>query len=274
MLTSRGGSHEVADDSVKKTISVALGVCIICSILVSSAAVALRGIQIENQRLDRIKNILIAGDLFTEGADIRALYEEKIEPRMIDLTTGETVLEENLDGTLNIDNFDIKRAAADPVYGKAVPADKDIAKISRMPRYMVVYLVKEDNKVDKIVLPVYGKGLWSTMYGFMALDKDLITVKGFTFYDHAETPGLGGEIDNPRWKNSWKEKQAFDEEGNVKIEVIKGLVDTSRPEAKYQIDGISGATLTARGVDHLVQFWLGDNGYGLFIKSLREDVHG
>jgi Na+-transporting NADH:ubiquinone oxidoreductase subunit C len=112
------------------------------------------------------------------------------------------------------------------------------------------------------------------MYGFMALDKDLKTVKGFTFYDHAETPGLGGEIDNPRWKNSWKEKQAFDEEGNVKIEVIKGLVDTSRPEAKYQIDGISGATLTARGVDHLVQFWLGDNGYGLFIKSLREDVHG
>jgi Na+-transporting NADH:ubiquinone oxidoreductase subunit C len=274
MPISRGGSQEVADDSVKKTISVALGVCIICSILVSSAAVALRGIQIENQRLDRIKNILIAGDLFTEGADIRALYAEKVEPRMIDLATGETVLEQNLDGTLNIENFDIKRAAADPVYGKAVPADKDIAKISRMPRYMVVYLVKEDNKVDKIVLPVYGKGLWSTMYGFMALDKDLITVKGFTFYDHAETPGLGGEIDNPRWKNSWKEKQAFDEEGNVKIEVIKGLVDTSRPEAKYQIDGISGATLTARGVDHLVQFWLGDNGYGLFIKSLREDVHG
>jgi Na+-transporting NADH:ubiquinone oxidoreductase subunit C len=139
---------------------------------------------------------------------------------------------------------------------------------------MVVYLVKEDNKVDKIVLPVYGKGLWSTMYGFMALDKDLKTVKGFTFYDHAETPGLGGEIDNPRWKNSWKEKQAFDEEGNVKIEVIKGQVDTSRPDAKYQIDGISGATLTARGVDHLVQFWLGDNGYGLLIKSLREDIHG
>jgi Na+-transporting NADH:ubiquinone oxidoreductase subunit C len=274
MPISRGGSQEVADDSVKKTISVALGVCIICSILVSSAAVALRDIQIENQRLDRIKNILIAGDLFTEGADIRALYAEKVEPRMIDLATGETVLEQNLDGTLNIENFDIKRAAADPVYGKAVPADKDIAKISRMPRYMVVYLVKEDNKVDKIVLPVYGKGLWSTMYGFMALDKDLITVKGFTFYDHAETPGLGGEIDNPRWKNSWKEKQAFDEEGNVKIEVIKGLEDTSRPESKYQIDGISGATLTARGVDHLVQFWLGDNGYGLFIKSLREDVHG
>ncbi len=264
----------MADDSVKKTISVALGVCIICSILVSSAAVALRDIQIENQRLDRIKNILIAGDLLMEGADIRATYAEKIEPRMIDLTTGETVSEEDLDGTLNIDNFDIKRAAADPVYGKAVPADKDIAKIIRMPRYMVVYIVKEDNQMDKIVLPVYGKGLWSTMYGFMALDKDLKTVKGFTFYDHAETPGLGAEIDNPRWKNSWKEKQAFDEKGNVKIEVIKGQVDTSRPEAKYQIDGISGATLTVRGVDHLVQFWLGDNGYGFFIKSLREDVHG
>jgi Na+-transporting NADH:ubiquinone oxidoreductase subunit C len=99
-------------------------------------------------------------------------------------------------------------------------------------------------------------------------------VKGFTFYEHAETPGLGGEIDNPRWKNSWKGKHVHDKEGNVIIEVIKGQVDTSRPESKHQVDGLSGATLTARGVDHLVKFWLGNNGYGLFLKRLGKELHG
>jgi Na+-transporting NADH:ubiquinone oxidoreductase subunit C len=95
-----------------------------------------------------------------------------------------------------------------------------------------------------------------------------------TFYDHAETPGLGGEVDNPRWKDSWKGKQAIDETGKVKIEVLKGVVDTSRPESKYQIDGLSGATLTTRGVDNIVKFWLGDDGYGSLLKRLKEDLHG
>lgn len=262
------------DESVKKTVTVALGVCIVCSILVSTAAVALRGIQLENKRLDRIKNILIASELPVRGTDIRAMYEEKIEPAMIDLHTGDIVPEENFNETLSIDNFDIKTMADDPEYGKPVPADKDLANINRMPKYMVVYLVKENNKTGKVVLPIYGKGLWSTMYGFIALDRDLTTVKGFTFYAHAETPGLGGEVDNPRWKNSWKGKNAFDEEGNVKIEVIKGRVDTARPGSRHQIDGLSGATLTARGVDHLVKFWLGNDGYGPFLKKLKEELHG
>jgi Na+-transporting NADH:ubiquinone oxidoreductase subunit C len=262
------------DESVKKTVTVALGVCIVCSVLISTAAVALRGIQLENKKLDRITNILIAGDLLVRDSDIRAVYEEKIEPLMIDLRTGDIMSEENFNETLNIDDFDIRTMAGDPEYGMPVPGDKDLANIKRMPRYMVVYLVKENNKTEKVVLPVYGKGLWATMYGFIALDRDLNTVKGFTFYEHAETPGLGGEVDNPRWKNSWKGKHVLDEEGNMKIEVIKGQVDTSRPESKHQIDGLSGATLTARGVDHLVKFWLGNDGYGLFLKRLRKELHG
>jgi Na+-transporting NADH:ubiquinone oxidoreductase subunit C len=134
---------------------------------------------------------------------------------------------------------------------------------------MVVYFIKENDKTEKIVLPVYGKGLWSTMFGFIALDKDLKTVKGFTFFQHGETPGLGGEVDNPRWKKIWNGKQAFDEGGNIRIKVIKGKVDASRPEAKYQIDGLSGATLTSRGVGNLVRFWLGENGYGPFLSRLN-----
>ena len=139
---------------------------------------------------------------------------------------------------------------------------------------MVVYLAMQGGSMEKIILPVYGKGLWSTLYGFIALDRDLKTIRGITFYEHAETPGLGGEIDNPRWKNIWNGKQAFDEKGNLRIKVIKGIVDTSRQAAKYQIDGLSGATRTTHGVNALVRFWLGSDGYGPFLNKLVEELHG
>ena len=155
--------------------------------------------------------------------------------------------------------------------GKLIPSSEDIAQLKRMPKYMAVYFVKEDGEIKEIILPIYGKGLWSTMYGFMALDSDLQTIRGFTFYEHGETPGLGGEVDNPNWKKIWKGKKAFDEEWNVKIEVIKGRVDPSSDNAKYQIDGLSGSTLTTRGVDNLVKFWLGDNGYGPFLEKTERE---
>jgi Na+-transporting NADH:ubiquinone oxidoreductase subunit C len=261
-------------DSVKKTLIVAFGVCIVCSILVSTAAVSLKGIQDENKRLDRIKNILLAGDLLNGDADLRTIYEEKIQPMMIDLSNGKQVPKEEFNEVLNIEDFDITMVAGHPQYGMTIPSEKDTAKINKMPKYTVVYIHKEDNVIKQIILPVYGKGLWSTMYGFVALDTDLKTVRGFTFYDHAETPGLGGEVDNPRWKAIWKGKQIFDEKGDLRIEVIKGTVDTSGSEAQYQIDGLSGATLTARGVNDLVRFWLGDDGYGPFFKRFKEEING
>jgi Na+-transporting NADH:ubiquinone oxidoreductase subunit C len=264
----------VPNENAKKTIMVALSVCIVCSILVSAAAVSLQGRQEENKELDRIRNILLAAALPVDDENIKNLYQEKVSPVMINLNTGVPVRDEDLDGALSIEGFDIRTAAADSLHGRKIPADEDMAGIRKMPRHMVVYLIKENGKTEKIILPVYGKGLWSTMYGFMALDRDLKTVKGFTFYEHAETPGLGGEVDNPRWKKSWEGKQVFDLDGNVTVNVIKGKVDLSRPEAIYQIDGISGATLTSRGVNNLVRFWLGENGYGPFLKSLREEFHG
>jgi Na+-transporting NADH:ubiquinone oxidoreductase subunit C len=140
-----------------------------------------------------------------------------------------------------------------------------------MPKFMVLYRVLEKGRTIKYILPVYGKGLWSTMYGFIALDTDLTTIQGFTFYEHGETPGLGGEVDNPRWKQIWVGKQAYDAEGRVQIRVIKGRVDPSAPEARFQIDGLSGSTLTTRGVDNLVRFWLGPDGYGPTMERLREE---
>ncbi len=264
----------MADESVKKTMVVALGVCLVCSILVSSAAVSLRPVQVENQKLDRITNILEAGDLPFGDNNVKEIYETRVKPIMIDLSTGEIVPKESLNEILSIETFDIKSMAGSDKFGRSILPENDIAKITRIPKHMVVYFVRENNRTEKVILPIYGKGLWSTMYGFIALDKDLKTIKGITFYDHAETPGLGGEIDNPRWKSIWKGKQAFDNNGNIKISVIKGKVDLSRPNAQYRVDGITGATLTSRGVDNTVKFWLGKNGYGPFLKKLMEDLDG
>jgi Na+-transporting NADH:ubiquinone oxidoreductase subunit C len=259
-------------ESIWKTIGIVLGVCIVCSILVSTAAVTLKNKQDENKKTEKLKNILIAGDLLDENQGIEETYNKFIEPVLINLISGEKVDELEFNETLNIQNFDIKTITASPKYGKDIPPEKDLADIKRMPQYMPVYKVVKDNEVQKIILPIYGKGLWSTMYGFMALDKDLKTIKGFTFYEHGETPGLGGEVDNPSWKAIWNGKKAFDDDWNLKIEVIKGRVDPTDANAIYQVDGLSGSTLTTRGVNHLVKFWLGTDGYGAYFKRLRKEM--
>ncbi len=259
----------MADDSTSKTLSITLAVCVVCSILVSAAAVNLRGLQEENKKIDKIINILQAGQLYVDNSNVLALYNENIEPILVELSTGNQIDKSNFTQELNIDTFNIKTISSHPVLGESVQPTKDIARIKRKPKYMVVYLVKKHGKTDKIIFPIYGKGLWSTLYGFMALSSDLQTIEGLTFYDHGETPGLGGEIDNPSWKESWRGKSAFDASGKILISVIKGKVPRNQPETNYQIDGLSGATLTTRGVDQLIKFWLGGDGYGPFLKKMR-----
>ena len=257
-------------ESTAKIVGVTLGVCLVCSVLVSAAAVFLKPIQDENKRIDKLKNILMAGNLLAENTDIIKTFDEKIESRIIELDNGRSLAQEKYNDILNPEDFDIKAVAADPEYGRTLPADQDQAQIKKIPKFMAIYLVKENDNLERYILPVYGYGLWSILYGFLALDKDLETIEGLTFYEHGETPGLGGEVDNPRWKALWVGKQAFDENGNIGIQVIKGKVDNSKPDAKYKVDGLSGATITTRGIDNLIHFWLGSNGYGPFITLLKE----
>lgn len=265
----------MSKDSTKKTLLVALGVCFVASILVATAAVELKPAQEENKKLDLIKNILSAGDLYNEGMDINKIFKEKITAQIIDLQTGEVIPQSQFDDVLNIEKFNVEATASSPKWGKEIPADDDKAGIKRMPKVMAIYKVLNDSsKVEKYILPIYGKGLWSTLYGFIAVDKSFETVEGFTFYQHGETPGLGGEVDNPKWKKLWVGKQIFDETGNLKIQVIKGVVDRSSDAAKYEVDGLSGATLTTRGVNNLVRFWLSKNGYGPFINKLKGENNG
>ena len=260
----------MSNESTMKTIVVVLGVCLVCSVLVSAAAVTLKSFQEKNRQQEKLKNILEAGGLLKEGLDLRKTYRDKIRAEVIDLSTGLPVPDDQEKDPVDPETFDIKETANDPELSRTIPGNEDLAQINRMPVVMVIYKVMDGNRVEKLILPVYGKGLWSTMYGFIAMDRDLRTVRGFTFYEHGETPGLGGEVDNPRWKQLWVGKEAFDFEGNVKIHVIKGKAGPEDPEAAHQIDGLSGSTLTTRGVDNLVRFWLGDWGYGRYIQKLRD----
>lgn len=251
-----------SNDSTSKTIIVALALCIVCSVFVSTAAVMLRPAQQANKDLDRKTNILAAAGLLKQGVSVDQQFES-VKTRAVDLTTGKFT------DAVNVSSYDQRKAAKDPAQSEDLTEDQDIAKIGRRANYALVYIVENDSGIDKVILPIKGYGLWSTLYGFVALESDLNTVAGLGFYEHAETPGLGGEVDNPLWKAKWVGKKAYDENNHAVLSVIKGTVDSSRPEAVHQVDGLSGATLTSRGVDNLVKFWMGENGFAPFLANLR-----
>ena len=251
----------MANESVTKTFTVALTLCIICAVVVSSAAVFLRPAQEANKLLDLKTNILASAGLLEEGVDVETQFE-KISVKLVDMQTGRYT------NAIDVESYDQRKASSDPALSVALSASEDIAKIKRRANFAKVYIVENANGLEKVILPIKGYGLWSTLYGFIALESDLQTVAGIGFYEHTETPGLGGEVDNPKWKASWIGKRAYDDNALL-IEVIKGKVDVSRDGAESQIDGLAGATLTTKGVDNLVQYWLGEQGFKPFIEYLK-----
>ena len=133
----------------------------------------------------------------------------------------------------------------------------------------LVYLKMKEGSIDKLVLPVRGYGLWGTLYGYLALEGDLTTISGIGFYNHKETPGLGGEVDNSKWKASWKGVRLYDLDGQASVSLVKTRSDPSSEKAGYEVDALSGATFTTRGVENLVNFWAGELGFGVLIERLR-----
>ncbi len=208
-------------ESIGNVLTVAIGVSLVCSILVASAAVVLKPRQLLNEQEYRQRIILDVAGLYEPGIDIGAAYAA-IEETSTALASG-------------------------------VQAP--------------VYLVRNDGEIEQVILPVEGAGLWATMYGFLAVEADGRTARGLQFYEHGETPGLGDAVDKPAWRAQWQGKRLFDDDGNPLIEVVKGPAPAG---SDYQIDGLAGATLTGRGVSIFVQHWIGDEGYGPYLKSLSD----
>lgn len=238
-------------------------ICLIASIVVSAVAQSLKQLQDENKELDKQKNILIAAGLMGEkqkhDKEKMASLFSSIKVEAVNLDTGEVV-----DG-VDVVSYDQRRAGRDAKLSKPLDSGEDIALIKRRENVGLVYkLFDSSGKLERFIIPIRGYGLWSTMQGFLAISGDASTVEGITFYEHGETPGLGGEIDNPNWKALWKGKSVYGEDGQLAVRVIKGRAPR---DSKTAIDGLSGATLTSRGVDNMIRFWLQDRGYGKYVKK-------
>lgn len=252
-----------SNDSILKTITVAVTLCVVCSVVVSTAAVALKDRQEFNKALDKKKNVLeAAGQKITDPAKIDQTFDQLIETRIVDLQTGQFLDPDAVD----IEKFDQRKEAKDPSTSIELTQEEDLAKIKRRENRSQVFMVKEGEEISRLILPVYGKGLWGTMYAFLTLGgENFNTIEALVFYEHVETPGLGGEIENPRWKAQWEGKKVRGDQGKIQIEVVKGAAD---PDSPHEIDGLSGATITSRGVTDLLEFWLGEKGFGPFLENL------
>lgn len=248
-------------DSVGGTLTVVILLSLICALIVAGSAVLLKPTQEEQKVLDKQKNILSVAGLLQSGGkadQIKEIYAKNIEAKIVDLATGDYV-----DG---VTNFDAKAAAKDPAQSVAINPDDDKAGLRTRAKYAEVYLVKgEDGAVNQIVLPIYGTGLWSVMYGFVSVQPDGNTIKGITFYDHGETPGLGGEIENPRWQANFVGKKLQNDKGESAITIGKG----ASADVEHGIDGLSGATLTSKGVDGTFKYWFGENAFGPYLTKLK-----
>lgn len=255
------------NQQARNTLIVALVLCLVCSVLVSTVAVGLKPMQQKNKLLDRNKNILAAAGLYDAGkhgnVDVARLFEQ-FSIRLVNLEQGRFATEQELASAgINPQTYDQRVAAKNPALSRSMKGD-DPAGIQRQATFATVYVLERDGKVELIVLPVHGYGLWGTLYGFLVLEGDLNTIRGLAFYDHKETPGLGAKVDTEQWKALWPGKTAYDKDGSVAIEVVKG-----KAAGDNQIDGLSGATLTTRGVDKLVRFWLGERGFAGFLNNLK-----
>ncbi|HBQ37047.1 MAG TPA: Na(+)-translocating NADH-quinone reductase subunit C [Rhodobacteraceae bacterium] len=246
-------------DSVSKTIFVAVSLCLVASMIVSATAVALRPIQEANKLRDKQVNILQVAGLYEPGIDITETFMKSFEPQVLELATGEFT------DKFDASTFDDKAASDDPELSTVLVDDP--ASIGTQSRFVTVYLLRDAaGKVDKVILPIYGYGLWSTLYGFIAVEENGNDIFGLQFYSHGETPGLGAEVDNPRWKALWRDKKLTDEAGALQITVARTAPTAG---ADFHIDGLSGSTLTTAGVHNLVRFWMGEAGFAPFLKKLK-----
>jgi Na+-transporting NADH:ubiquinone oxidoreductase subunit C len=258
----------VNKDSPKRAVLVVLVTALVCSSLVSAAVVLLRPIQLNNQLLVQSRNIMQLTGLLTPGEVLDdeatlALFKS-LDARVVDIDRA------SFDGSLDPAAFDMRRAVNDPDLGTAIPGAKDRASLGRRSRFAPVYMVWGDSGLDRVILPVRGAGMWSMLYGYIALEADLNTIAGMTFYEQNETPGLGDQITHEHWLGQWRGRRIYDDRGNPRFSVSEGTVAPGTEAATYQVDALTGATVTGNAVTGLVQYWFGPHGYQAFLSGLRE----
>ncbi len=244
-------------ESTTFILTIAIGLSLFCASLVSMAAVGLKPIQDKIAAEEKKRNILVAAGVYKEGESVDNLFDKNMVAKAIVLKTGEET------DAIDPLKFSAVKAAKDPKMGESLTDDP--AKIGSIAKYAVIYQLKEGDKVTRVILPIRGYGLWGTMYGFLAMNADGKTIEGITFYDQKETPGLGAEILNPQWQAKWVGKKPYDESGTSSVKLVKGGAKKAN-----EVDSLAGATLTSRGVQNTINFWLGQQGYAPYLKKLAQ----
>lgn len=228
----------------------AAGICVVCSLIVSGAAVSLKERQDLNKERDLRGNILTALQLVEEGEsvpgeEIDRLWQERVELAVFTaegelVQQGDTSYDRDDDGDVDLEDARLAREAV-----KGTDATPEILALYKR--------VEDGGSVGAWAMPVYGKGLWGPISGYLALAPDLSEVIGVTFFAPKETPGLGAEIQEPPFKKQWKGKKIFEDGDPKAIRVAKGKAADQHPdEIEHWVDGVSGATITSRGVDEMV----------------------
>ena len=268
--SARGSSFD--KEGIGNVLTVAIVLCLVCSIIVAGAAVNLRPAQQLNKELDKKQNILRAAGMLpakaavdAEGRGVEELFGQ-FSVHAVDLASGRFVAD------FDVDNYNERRAARDPASSRDLSNAEDIATLGRLENVALIYIMENDAGIERVVLPVRGYGLWGTLYGFLALEGDLRTISGLAFYDQKETPGLGGEVDNPNWKAQWVGVQLFDDVGEPAVRLVKTRSASGSEAATYEVDALSGATLTSRGVENLIRFWASELGFGPFLENLKAEA--
>jgi Na+-transporting NADH:ubiquinone oxidoreductase subunit C len=259
----------VNNDSPQKALLVVFLIALVCSILVSVAAVSLRPIQIRNQLVEKSRNIVALSGLVDPSEKLSAdeilIAVTQLDARLIDIDSGE------FEDSLDVSEFDPRAAVNDAELGTAIPDDEDIANLGRRSRYEIVHLVWDGDELKRIIFPIVGQGMWSTLYGFIALEADLNTIAAISFYEQAETAGLGDQITHASWQSGWQGRELFGSDGSFRFRVATGPVDNESAAARHQVDALTGATVTGTAVTRLVGYWFGPHGYQVFLDNLKNN---
>lgn len=235
-------------ESIAKTLGVAAGVAFVCALLVSSAVYWLRPIQLASSSIGYTRAVLEAsGTLDPNGA----LSDREVVERFLDFEVLVVDLQtQAITRSVDAGSYDFRAEIE-----------------SGEPGYMPIYLAFEDDALATVVLPFFGRGMWSTIYGMLALEDDYSTIRGIAIYEHGETPGIGDRIQNPDWLAKWRGKRLYDARGALRFRIPPG----ADPDSEfYGVDSITGATVTATSVGRAIARWFGGEAYGPALASLRE----
>ncbi len=250
-----------SNDDPVKILTMSVLVAFTCAVVVSSTEQLLqprREANIAASRQAQMSSMLatlpgLESVLASSGVD-------SLQTRIVDFSTGTYAT------GIDANTFDVETAQTDPASSIELAPEIDIAGLGRRSNYSPVYLLHKDEELMLVILPVHGVGYQSVIRAWLVLAGDLDTIKAFSIFEQGETPGLGSRIEDPVWQAQFNNRSLRDDSGALRLTVVKG-----KSQNDFEIDGITGATRTGNGINNLMEFWLGDFGYGPFLSTLAED---